>query len=102
MSFPFVFDTLIIVSHRNIPKLKRKFKGTADEWEQILSHFLLQTQPAGDDRLLQNVRMVYALKPDSIEMTIQQDVKGIKASQTTRPWGDDEARGDSCPVSELT
>ncbi|KAL5390351.1 hypothetical protein DPSP01_001921 [Paraphaeosphaeria sporulosa] len=67
------------ISHRNISKLKHKFKGTADEWEQVLSHFLLQKQPAGDNaKLLENVRMVYALKGDNIEITIQQDVTGIK------------------------
>ncbi|KAF2443409.1 hypothetical protein P171DRAFT_432673 [Karstenula rhodostoma CBS 690.94] len=70
------------ISHRNISKLKHKFKGTADEWEQVLSHFLLQKQPEGDGaKLLENVRMVYTLKGDNIEITIQQDVKGIKVNQ---------------------
>ena len=93
MSFPSCFDTLIIVTHGNIAKLKHKFKGTPDEWEQVLSHFLLQKQPEADGaKLLENVRMVYALKGDNIEITIQQDVKGIKASQTWALSGSNRAR----------
>lgn len=81
-------DAFVIVSHRNISKLKQKFKGTADEWELVLSHFLLQQQPEGDGaKLLQNVRMVYALKGENIDITIQQDVKGIKESRTRSPRG---------------
>ncbi|KAJ4348753.1 uncharacterized protein N0V89_010131 [Didymosphaeria variabile] len=76
------------ISHRNISKLKHKFKGTAEEWEQVLSHFLLEKQPEGDAaKLLENVRMVYALKGENIEITIQQDVKGIKASHTSTASG---------------
>lgn len=85
MSFRSFFDASTIVSHRNISQLKRKFKGTADEWEEVLSHFLLQKQPEGTKaQLLEHVRMVYALKGDDIEITIQQNVKGIKASRTRR------------------
>lgn len=69
------------ITHRNISKLKHKFKGTAEEWEEVLSHFLLQKQPEGDAaKLLESVRMVYALKGENIEITIQQDVKGIKVN----------------------
>jgi hypothetical protein len=85
-SFRPLFDASITVSHRNISKLKHKFKGTPEEWEQLLSHFLLQTQPEEDTaKLLENVRMVYALKGGNVEIVIQQDVKGIKASQTSTP-----------------
>ena len=81
-SFRSSFDASSIVSHHNISKLKHKFKGPADDWETILSHFLLQKQPGADDaKLLDNVRMVYALKDDSIDIIVQQDVKGIKASR---------------------
>ncbi|KAF1965878.1 hypothetical protein BU23DRAFT_560735 [Bimuria novae-zelandiae CBS 107.79] len=69
------------ISHRNISKLKHKFKGSAEDWEAVLSHFLLQKVPEGDSaRLLEHVRMVYALKSEGIEITIQQDVKGIKVN----------------------
>ena len=88
----------IIVRHRNVEKLKRKFKGSADDWETLLSHFLLQKQLEGDGaKLLENVRMVYTLKGENIEITIQQDVKGIKASQIRTP--PDET---SPPVSGLS
>lgn len=63
--------------------MKHKFKGSAEDWEEVLSHFLLQKQPEPHSaNLLDNVRMVYALKGDNIEITFQQDVKGIKASKT--------------------
>ncbi|KAL1602430.1 hypothetical protein SLS60_005846 [Paraconiothyrium brasiliense] len=81
------------ITHRNISKLKHKFKGTAEEWEEVLSHFLLQKQPEGDAaKLLESVRMVYALKGENIEITIQQDVKGIKASHTRTAPGVTRAR----------
>jgi hypothetical protein len=86
MSFRPLFDASITVAHHNIAKLKHKFKGTPDEWEQVLSHFLLQKQPEGDTaKLLDNVRIVYALKGETVEIVIQQDVKGIKAGQTGAP-----------------
>ncbi|KAF2250491.1 hypothetical protein BU26DRAFT_264273 [Trematosphaeria pertusa] len=69
------------IKHRNIAKLKHKFKGTDHEWETVLFHFLLQKQPEGDGaRILENVRMVYALKGDNIEISVRQDVKGIKVT----------------------
>lgn len=75
---------MIPVSHRTVADLRHKFKGSLDDWEALLSHFLLQKQLQSDGaKLLENVRMVYALKNDSIEIIIQQDIKGIKASQTT-------------------
>ena len=67
------------MQHRNLGKLKHKFKGTDQEWEAILAHFLLQEHPqnvrAG---ILDNVKMVHALKNDKLQVSIRQDVKGIK------------------------
>lgn len=84
MSFRSSFDPLILVKYHNISNLKRKFKGSSDDWEAVLSHFLLQKQPEGDTaKWLDNVRIVYALKHDNIDITIQQDIEGIKASQTS-------------------
>lgn len=78
------FDPSFLVSHGTISALRHKFKGSAEDWEAILSHFLLQKQPEGDAaKVLENVRVVYALKGDNIEIIIQQDIKGIKVSQTS-------------------
>lgn len=65
------------VKQRNLGKLKHKFKGSDDEWANVLSHFLLQEQPdkAG---ILDRVRMVYTIKGDNLELSIRQDVQGIK------------------------
>ena len=72
---------MIPVSHRTIADLRHKFKGSLDDWETLLSHFLLQKQPEADGaKLLESVRIVYALKNDNIDIIIQQDIKGIKAS----------------------
>lgn len=58
-----------------------KKKGTDEEWEVILSHFLLQKQPEGKNaKALDGVRMEYALKGDNVEITIRRDVQGIKVS----------------------
>jgi hypothetical protein len=67
------------VQHRSIGNWKRKFKGTDGEWETILCHFLLQKHPEADHaRILDHVRVIYTQKKDSLELSIQQDVKGIK------------------------
>lgn len=70
------------VKQSQLPKLKHKFKGTNAEWEAVLAHFLLQKQ-LGPDRanLLEGVRMVYTLKKGDLEVSIRQDVQGIKARQ---------------------
>lgn len=72
------------VKHNQLPKLKHKFKGTNAEWEVVVAHFLLQKELGPDQAsLLEGVRMVYALKRDNLEVTIRQDVQGIKAWQGT-------------------
>jgi hypothetical protein len=59
--------------------LKRKFKGTDDEWATVLSHFLLQQPPEeGYAGILDGVRMVYTLKKKNLELSFRQDVQGIK------------------------
>jgi hypothetical protein len=59
--------------------LKRKFKGTDDEWATVLSHFLLQQPPEeGHAGILDGVRMVYTLKKKNLELSFRQDVQGIK------------------------
>ncbi|KAF1945292.1 hypothetical protein EJ02DRAFT_369615 [Clathrospora elynae] len=69
------------ITHRNLAKLKHKFKGSDDEWVTVLSHFLLQKQPeSGQAGILHGVRMVYTLKKDNLELTFRQDVQGIKVT----------------------
>jgi hypothetical protein len=69
------------VKQRDIKKWQHKFKGSDAEWEVILSHFLLQTQPEGEDAaILDGVRMVSTIKNDQIQITIRQDVQGIKVN----------------------
>ncbi|KAF2118928.1 hypothetical protein BDV96DRAFT_487682 [Lophiotrema nucula] len=68
------------IEHSNIGRLKHKFKGSNHEWEAILSHFLLQKQPERKHAsALENVNLVYALKEKSLELSIRQNVQGIKA-----------------------
>ena len=70
------------VKQSELPKLKQKFKGTNAEWEAVLAHFLLQKRLGPDQaNLLECVRMVYALKKDGLEVSIRQDVQGIKVRQ---------------------
>jgi hypothetical protein len=67
------------VQHRQVGKLKHKYKGTDREWETLLSHFLLQKQPEGGDASIwENVRMIYTLQNDELTISFRQDVKGIK------------------------
>lgn len=70
------------IKHRNLAKLKHKFKGTDDEWAAILSHFLLPQQPEEGHHagLLDGVRMVYTLKNDNLHVSFRQDVQGIKVT----------------------
>lgn len=70
------------VKQSQLPKLKHKFKGTNAEWEAVMAHFLLQ-RPLGPGQanLLEGVRMVYVLKKDHLEVTVRQDVQGIKVRQ---------------------
>ncbi len=69
------------VKQRDLPKLIQKFKGSDAEWEAVLARFLLQKQPSPDQaKLLEGVRMVYTLKKDNLEISIRQDIQGIKAS----------------------
>lgn len=70
------------VKHSQLPQLKHKFKGTNAEWDAVLAYFLLQKQLGPDQAsLLEGVRMVYVLKKDYLEVTIRQDVQGIKVRQ---------------------
>lgn len=67
------------VQHHNLGKLKHKYKGTDEEWANILSYFLLQRQPdQGHDAILDGVRIVYTIKKASLELSIRQDVQSIK------------------------
>ncbi|KAF1961273.1 hypothetical protein CC80DRAFT_234696 [Byssothecium circinans] len=67
------------IKHRNLGKLRNKFKGSDDEWEQILSHFLLHRSP-GNAKIISDVHLVYTLKNDTIELSFRQHVKGIKVT----------------------
>lgn len=70
------------VKQSQLPKLKHKFKGSDAEWDAVLARFLLQKQPSPDQaKSLEGVRMVYALKKGSLEISIRQDIQGIKASR---------------------
>ncbi|KAF2274265.1 uncharacterized protein EI97DRAFT_435358 [Westerdykella ornata] len=64
---------------RNIGALKHK--ASTDEWEAIVSHFLLQ-KPLGkkQEDLLQNVRIEYTLTKDQVHVTLRRDVQGIKVT----------------------
>jgi hypothetical protein len=67
------------VQHRDLGKLKHKFKGSNDEWATVLSYFLLQQQPEIEHlHLLEGARLVYALKKNDLEISVRQDVQGIK------------------------
>ena len=69
------------IKRRNLGKLKHKFKGSDDEWAIILSHFLLQKQPDQKQTgLLDDVRMLYTIKGNGLELSIRQDIQGIKVS----------------------
>lgn len=62
--------------------MKQKFKGTNAEWEAVLAHFLFQKQLGPDQvNLLDGVRMAYTLREDSLEVSIRQDIQGIKVRQ---------------------
>ncbi|KAH7112171.1 hypothetical protein B0J11DRAFT_416854, partial [Dendryphion nanum] len=69
------------IKHRNIADLKKNtFKGSDDEWETVLSYFLLQRQPetAGQAKILQDIRMVYSINGNELDISIRRDVQGIK------------------------
>ncbi|CAO2648191.1 Nn.00g074580.m01.CDS01 [Neocucurbitaria sp. VM-36] len=69
------------IKQRNLGKLKHKFKGSDGEWATVLARFLLQKQPESDQEgLLEGVRMVYAIKNDNLELSVRQDVQGIKVT----------------------
>ncbi|KAF3041542.1 hypothetical protein E8E12_006687 [Didymella heteroderae] len=75
---------VVQIKQSQLPKLKHKFKGTNKDWEAVLAHFLLQKQPGPDQtNLLEGVRMVYNLKKGGLEVSIRQDVQGIKVT-----WGE--------------
>lgn len=79
------YSNTLPVKHRNLGKLRHKFKGTDDEWDTLLSYFLLQKQPEiAQASFLDGVRLVYALKKDNLEISIRQDVQGIKVSSLPR------------------
>ncbi|KAF2016491.1 hypothetical protein BU24DRAFT_422829 [Aaosphaeria arxii CBS 175.79] len=68
------------IRHRDIGKLKKhNFKGSDQDWETLLSYFLLQKQPEGDQaKVLDDVRVAYTIKAEKLEITIHKDVQGIK------------------------
>ncbi|ORY01504.1 hypothetical protein BCR34DRAFT_627739 [Clohesyomyces aquaticus] len=70
------------IQQRDIGKLQKNFKGSSDEWNTLLSHFLLQQQPEdGDTKILDGVRMVYSLTTrKKLEIVFRQDVQGIKVT----------------------
>jgi hypothetical protein len=71
---------------RNLGQLKKKtFKGNDAEWESILSHFLLQTQPEDEDATTwDDMNMVYTLEGEDILVIIRREVKGgIKVCDVT-------------------
>jgi hypothetical protein len=73
------------VEQRNLGKLKHKFKGSDDDWATVVSYFLLQKQPAPDQvGILDGVRIVYTLKRGILELTIRQDVQGIKVRSLSK------------------
>jgi hypothetical protein len=78
---PLHFLTCLPVKQRDIGNWKRR--GSNEEWETIISHFLLQSQPEGEKAgLLDGVRMEYSPKSDDIQITVRRDVQGIKVSTT--------------------
>jgi hypothetical protein len=62
--------------------LKHKFKGSDDEWAAVLSHFLLQHPANRKGASLDGVRLVYTLKEKQLELSLRQDVQGIKVRYT--------------------
>ncbi|KAG9195725.1 hypothetical protein G6011_00846 [Alternaria panax] len=69
------------IRHRNLGALRHSFKGSDDEWATIVSHFLLQQQPAlGEAAILDGVRMVYTLKSKSLDISFRKDVQNIKVT----------------------
>src|SRR4051794_7674138 len=81
----FLILTVVIVKQRDIGQLKKK-AATDEEWEFILSHFLLQEQPGGEKaRCLDNVHMEYSPeKSGNVQLIIRRDVQGIKVGETGR------------------
>ncbi|KAF2640746.1 hypothetical protein P280DRAFT_469451 [Massarina eburnea CBS 473.64] len=68
------------IKHGDIGSLKKKFKGSDDDWEAVLSHFLLHQLPGGHAKAVENVHLAYTLRNNTIELSIQQHVKGIKVT----------------------
>ncbi|KAH7073686.1 hypothetical protein BKA63DRAFT_472073 [Paraphoma chrysanthemicola] len=64
---------------RNLASLKQKFKGSDEEWANLLSHFLLQKPAPENSAIVEGVRLVYTLK-DSMTLSFRQDVQGIKVT----------------------
>ncbi|KAF2003099.1 hypothetical protein P154DRAFT_110605 [Amniculicola lignicola CBS 123094] len=81
------------IKQRQIAKIKGKsYKGSDGEWHAILSHFLLRKQPEGDEaRILDNLRMVYSLKDNDLELTIRRDVQGIKVTLGETALSEDDS-----------
>lgn len=65
------------LKQRKIGRLKNK--ATDDEWEVIMSYFLLQEHPEADKAgILENVRIEYSLVGENVHLVIRRDVQGIK------------------------
>lgn len=73
------------LQHHKLGQLrKKKYNGSDDEWEAVLSHFLLQTQPEDKHaKALDGLHMVYSMKDDDIVLVIRKDVENIKVT-----WGE--------------
>lgn len=78
------FSKATLVQHHKLGQLrKKKYNGSDDEWEAVLSHFLLQTQPEDKHaKALDGLHMVYSMKDDDIVLVIRKDVENIKVSGT--------------------
>ncbi|KAF9701205.1 hypothetical protein EKO04_000134 [Ascochyta lentis] len=72
---------VVNIKQSELPTWQHKFKGTNAEWEAVLAHFLLQKQLAPDQANVWNgVRMVYTLNKHDLQVSIRQDVQGIKVT----------------------
>ncbi|CAI6333851.1 unnamed protein product [Periconia digitata] len=76
------------IKHNEIGDLVTKYKGSSQEWEHVLSHFLLHQ----DTPLAHDVHFVYTLLADSLKLSFQQHVEGIKVTlgEIVLPMDDSE------------
>ncbi|KAJ8105309.1 hypothetical protein OPT61_g10256 [Boeremia exigua] len=92
------------IKQSQLPQLKRKFKGSDADWEAVLAHFLLQKQPDPDQaKLLEGVRIVYALKKHHLEVTWGEIVLPRDDEFEFNPfeWAQTSAQAHSRTLQEL-